>query len=74
MEIDKDQAANFVGVMIATLRGEIGEATARAERLGAAVTHLRAARDNADEGLVESSRRRAARQERQWRFDDNGAV
>lgn len=62
MALDKDRTANFVGVMLASLRAQVGEAGARAERLGGAVARMTRARQTALAALETSRRRRAARE------------
>ena len=74
MALDTDKVGAFVGVLIATLRAEIGEASQRGERLSSAVKHAKTAREHAEHALKQSRFRRAQREERVWRFSDDAAV
>ena len=49
--MDKDLAIRFVDMLLGVIRGEIAEASARAQRLSDAVAHNKAARDEA-QGLL----------------------
>jgi hypothetical protein len=64
MALDREKLGNFVGMLIATLRGEIGETSQRAERLGGALKELRAVREDAEARLRASRAQRAKREER----------
>lgn len=74
MALDTDKVGYFVGVLIATLRAEIGEASQRGERLAAAVKHNQTARERAEKTLSTSRFRREQREERVWRFSDTEAL
>jgi hypothetical protein len=74
MALDNDKLAAFAGILISALRAEIGEANQRAERMREAVRHAGVSRDRARAAIEASSDRRQAREDRLWKFDDDGAA
>lgn len=62
--MDKDLAARFVDMFLGAMRTEIAEASARAQRLGDAVTHNIASRDEAQALLLKIQTQRQDRERR----------
>jgi hypothetical protein len=64
MALSKHQLDNFVGIAIATLRGEISENAQRAKRLKEAVSHIGAVRRSGEDALETSRAQRENREQR----------
>lgn len=60
--MDKDLATRFVEMLLGVLRGEIAEASARAQRLADAAAHNRMAREEAQGLLAKVQAQRHARE------------
>ncbi|TVQ56249.1 MAG: hypothetical protein EA355_07315 [Rhodobacteraceae bacterium] len=63
MALDRNHAANFVGVAIAALKEELSATNQRTERLTAAVSHAATARTRAAAVLAQTQAMRAQRLE-----------
>jgi hypothetical protein len=70
MTLPKEQLGNFVGMAIASLRGDINESAQRAKRLQEAVAHVAKARIAGEEALETSRAQRETREERLMRAND----
>ena len=68
--MDRQRLSRFTGVVVAALRAEIGETTARAARLETAVGRMRESRARAEAALSDSRAARATRAERARRARD----